>query len=1050
MSAPNDSDDVADQHQFDRLNQILSSGSLDETEQHVTIACQIIDQITIALMPCGAATDAQRWVKALSELKKQTKPTPVIIGVVGSTGAGKSSLINAMLDEERIVPTSGFRACTAVITELAWNDSDVPEELYKGEIEFIQPGDWATELKQLQGDFIDSKGQASSDPSEADSDAGVAWAKVKGVYPHLSQKEFTEINLDELSNDARVREVLGTTKLISAASVKAFYSQLQQYVSSAGNKSRKRKFSAKNKTGDEVKFEYWPLVKMVRVYTKAHALRTGARIVDLPGIQDANAARAAVAARYIQNCSALWIVAPITRAVSDKAAQDLLGQTFKLQAKYDNSFSKITFIASKTDDINVSETIHDFGDDSIDSDSEEADFLDDYNVATEETKKSQHELEIVKTSLKESKQSVEGLKAEINKWRKLADKLAEGKSVFTPGTTRDGKLRPRDENGKVIKPEDEKVTQEEFFDKNGKKTKTETYIPVPRRPSAAPAQGRGDSDGSGSSTKMERKPLSHEQIQSRLTDLNTSLEKALGLVKKQDAQVVLKEEDHRVLQHRLSEMQPHAREICIRQRNIDSEEGIQKDFARGIKELDVEDESDFDPEENKDYKKIGASLPVFCISSTAYQTLNNRFQHDSKITGFATLQDTGIPQLQDHAVLMTGSARMNTARGFLNIFFQQLNSLSIWAANQTYQSHLEASERETEMAHIRIISETLRENLIEKVNQTVNDIEDTLSSRLTNRFGAGCVKAEQEAIIIAQAWGNKPNDGGMFWATYKATCRRDGEFSGSRGYRNLNEELIAPLKSKLANAWEKMFSTTIPKRLEKSSQDGRDILQDFHSSYITRMESKLDATDIIIMNSQIKVQSRVLKHAMSDIVVKVNALQRGANRLFTPAIMRRLTQAYNDCVEEHGRGSFRRMKDIMVTCIEEEKAQMFQDSCESVEEALILMCDEIKQDMLTTTNEAVNAMISDYLEPLAGRKISPASKAIRSCVQRFLSEVHSSFRLGRVNPIRISSHRRKHIHLKKGKYGVLMKGKSRWLKARSYKPLKKRKCRALKKHKYRF
>jgi hypothetical protein len=46
-------------------------------------------------------------------------------------------------------------------------------------------------------------------------------------------------------------------------------------------------------------------------------------------------------------------VAPITRAVDDKAAKSLLGESFKRQLKYDGTYSRVTFICSKTDDISV-------------------------------------------------------------------------------------------------------------------------------------------------------------------------------------------------------------------------------------------------------------------------------------------------------------------------------------------------------------------------------------------------------------------------------------------------------------------------------------------------------------------------------------------------------------------------------------------------------------------------------------------------------------------------------------------------------------------------
>jgi hypothetical protein len=74
-----------------------------------------------------------------------------------------------------------------------------------------------------------------------------------------------------------------------------------------------------------------------------------------PGLQDSNAARAAVAENYKEQCSAYWIVAPITRGVDDKTAQTLMGDYFKRQLQLDTGIANVTIIYTKCDDISVIE-----------------------------------------------------------------------------------------------------------------------------------------------------------------------------------------------------------------------------------------------------------------------------------------------------------------------------------------------------------------------------------------------------------------------------------------------------------------------------------------------------------------------------------------------------------------------------------------------------------------------------------------------------------------------------------------------------------------------
>lgn len=70
-------------------------------EQGVSIGVRVLGNVKKALADAPAQTSAPRWLSSISELEALAKPTRTIVGVVGNTGAGKSSVISAVLDEER-------------------------------------------------------------------------------------------------------------------------------------------------------------------------------------------------------------------------------------------------------------------------------------------------------------------------------------------------------------------------------------------------------------------------------------------------------------------------------------------------------------------------------------------------------------------------------------------------------------------------------------------------------------------------------------------------------------------------------------------------------------------------------------------------------------------------------------------------------------------------------------------------------------------------------------------------------------------------------------
>jgi hypothetical protein len=136
-----------------------------------------------------------------------------------------------------------------------------------------------------------------------------------------------------------IAKILGATKKISAPNSKVFAKQIGKYIDSKDQKRGKKDKEKKNNVDPNAP-ALWPLIRQVRVRCPSAALSTGAVLVDLPGVADANAARNNIAKSYMKKvelivlsvevgiegydfiqCDCIWILAPITRAVDDKTAR---------------------------------------------------------------------------------------------------------------------------------------------------------------------------------------------------------------------------------------------------------------------------------------------------------------------------------------------------------------------------------------------------------------------------------------------------------------------------------------------------------------------------------------------------------------------------------------------------------------------------------------------------------------------------------------------------------------------------------------------------------
>lgn len=278
-------------------------------------------------------------INRLLTLIEKPSLDPIYIGLFGSTGAGKSSLINAIIQQAMFLPVSGESICTSCIVQVRSGCC----EQYEAKIHLLSDQEWKEELKtvtellhrteELGGEEVDAW-----DRDEAMQEA--IW-KLQILYGNGAEKK----NYEELLR-AKPKGKIPTSRIITLKAEEAgeLSVKLDPYI-----RTKRRDWH-----GESAETQIWPLIKHVEVtLPKSELIPEGVVLVDIPGTGDFNSKRDEMWKKTIDKCSVIWVISDIERVSGGRAHEDLLNESIKACQR---GFCRdIALVVTKTDKLHLPE-----------------------------------------------------------------------------------------------------------------------------------------------------------------------------------------------------------------------------------------------------------------------------------------------------------------------------------------------------------------------------------------------------------------------------------------------------------------------------------------------------------------------------------------------------------------------------------------------------------------------------------------------------------------------------------------------------------------------
>ncbi|TRX89955.1 hypothetical protein FHL15_009227 [Xylaria flabelliformis] len=320
----------------DRFNLPAVQKALRNTKDLMSELADVLGSSSIHNEPDSVMQRLHRQAEDLAEFQC---PSTRIVGFVGDSGAGKSSLLNSLLDYRDLARSSNSgAACTCVVTEFHFHD----DEEFAIMVERFSEAELMPQLENLLRDYRHFHLNRDSLEAHELVDFEKRAKLASDTFHALFRGHFVESNT-----------FIEDTEFQASSMLKSWVQDFDQSMIQSeysGLNLRQCSTLLMELTSDTPSdtATIWP------VSSNAHILSKGLILVDLPGLRDLNSARRNITERYLLKCDEIFVVAVEGRATTDEGVQSVIELAKKAR------LSNVGIICTRSDEVKATEALKDW------------------------------------------------------------------------------------------------------------------------------------------------------------------------------------------------------------------------------------------------------------------------------------------------------------------------------------------------------------------------------------------------------------------------------------------------------------------------------------------------------------------------------------------------------------------------------------------------------------------------------------------------------------------------------------------------------------------